>query len=94
MLNYKEQIHNYIISNRDEIVSNLKELVRIPSVSGESESNAPFGKACADVLEYTEKLLAKMDLKQSLTKMADIYFPIMAAEQKVLGFLLMQMLCR
>ncbi len=56
MLSYKKQIHNYIINNRNEIVSNLKELVRIPSVRGEAAPGEPFGKACAKVLEYTEKL--------------------------------------
>lgn len=56
MLSYKEQIHNYIINNKDEIVGILKELVKIPSVRGESVPGAPFGDDCAKVLEYAEKL--------------------------------------
>ena len=36
MLSYKEQIHSYIVHNKDEIVNILKELVKIPSVRGEA----------------------------------------------------------
>ena len=56
MLDYKKQIHDYILKNKVEIVEVFKEIVRIPSVRGEITPGAPFGKACADVLEYTEKL--------------------------------------
>ena len=56
MLNAKEEIHNYIREHKEEIVNTLKELVKIPSVRGEKAKGAPFGKACKDVLEYTEKL--------------------------------------
>ena len=56
MLDYKKLIHDYILKNKVEIVEVFKEIVRIPSVRGEITPGAPFGKACADVLEYTEKL--------------------------------------
>lgn len=56
MSDYKKQIHDYILKNKVEIVEVFKEIVRIPSVRGEITPGAPFGKACADVLEYTEKL--------------------------------------
>ena len=56
MNTYKGQIHDYIESHRNEIVSELKELIKIPSVRGEKEENAPFGKMCAKVLTYTQKL--------------------------------------
>lgn len=55
-MEYAEKIHNYVVKHRDEILKTLKELVKIPSVRGSAEPEAPFGKACADVLEYTEKL--------------------------------------
>lgn len=66
MLNYKKQIHDYILKNKDEIVEILKELVKIPSVRDEAEVGAPFGKACADVLEYTKKLYMKNGFKTEL----------------------------
>lgn len=68
MLDYKKQVHDYIIKNRDEIVEVLKELVKIPSVRGEAEENAPFGRACADVLEYTEKLYKNNGFETELDK--------------------------
>lgn len=48
----KYQIHNYVQSHRDEIINMLKELVKISSVQSAPEEGAPFGKACAEVLEY------------------------------------------
>ena len=53
---FKEQIHDYIQQHKGEIVDTLKELIRIPSVRGEAEDNAPFGKECARVLEFTQRL--------------------------------------
>ena len=55
-MEYAEKIHNYVVEQKDEILKNLKDLVKIPSVRGECEPEAPFGKACVDALEYTEKL--------------------------------------
>ena len=55
-MEYKEQIHNYVVEHKEEILKILKDLVKIPSVRGAAEPEAPFGKACADTLEYTEKL--------------------------------------
>ena len=85
MLNYKEQIHNYIISNRNDIVSNLKELVRIPSVRGEAEPDAPFGRACADVLEYTEKLFRENGFKTELDKNGGYLLSYYGSGTKSLG---------
>ncbi len=56
MNTYKDKIHNYIDMHKDEIISCLTELVKIPSVREEAEENAPFGRACADVLLHTQKL--------------------------------------
>ena len=53
---FKEQIHDYIQWHKTEIVDTLKELIRIPSVKGEAEENAPFGAECARVLEFTKNL--------------------------------------
>lgn len=55
-MDFKEQIHDYIQRHKGEIVETLKELIRIPSVRGEAEENAPFGKECARVLEFAQKL--------------------------------------
>ena len=52
----QEKIRNYIQQHKGEIVDTLKELIRIPSVRGEAEENAPFGEECARVLEFTQRL--------------------------------------
>ena len=52
----QEKIRNYIQQHKGEIVDTLKELIRIPPVRGEAEDNAPFGKECARVLEFTQRL--------------------------------------
>ena len=55
-MNLEKQIHDYIHQHKDEIVNTLNELIRIPSVRGNAEVNAPFGIECARVLEFTKKL--------------------------------------
>ena len=66
MFSYKDKIHEYIDLHKSEIVEMLKELVRIPSVIGEAEDGAPFGKGCARVLEYTKALYEKHGFKSDL----------------------------
>ena len=44
-MEYTEKIHDYVGEHKDEILKTLKELVKIPSVRGATELEAPFGKA-------------------------------------------------
>ena len=62
----QKQIHEYIHQRREEIVSTLKELIRIPSVRGESVPKAPFGSACAEVLSYVKQFYAQNGLETEL----------------------------
>lgn len=55
-MNIQNEIHEYIMSRKGEITETLKDLIKIPSVRGEAEKGAPFGKDCADVLEHIKKL--------------------------------------
>ena len=55
-MEFQEQIHDYIQEHKEEIVDLLKSLIKIPSVRGEAEENAPFGRECARVLKFTQKL--------------------------------------
>lgn len=52
----KKLIHEYVQSNREEIIGTLKELIEIPSVRAKAEEGAPFGNSCAEVLEHIERL--------------------------------------
>lgn len=65
-MQYKEQIHNYVQNHKEEIIETLKELIKIPSVRGEAEENAPFGKECAKALEFTENLYKENGFKTEL----------------------------
>lgn len=53
-MRYEEKIHNYVQSHKYEMINMLKNLVKIPSVQSEPEEGAPFGRACAEVLEYVK----------------------------------------
>lgn len=53
---YKSIIHSYIEEHRNEIINTLKDLIKIPSVRSTAKDNAPFGKECNRVLEYTRNL--------------------------------------
>lgn len=53
---YRPMIHTWLRSHRDEIVSTLMELCRIPSWRGEAEPGAPFGKACRQMQDAVENL--------------------------------------
>ncbi len=54
-MRYEEEIHNYVQSHKDEIINMLKELIKIPSVQSAPEEGAPFGRACAEVLEMSNR---------------------------------------
>ena len=65
-MKYKQEIHEYIESHKDEITEILKEIIKIPSVRGEAELGAPFGKACADALEHIKGLYEKNGFETEL----------------------------
>lgn len=58
MEHFRRQIQAYLQENRDAIVSECMELIRIPSVRDEALPGAPWGKACADVLEHTKTVFS------------------------------------
>lgn len=68
-MKFKEQIHDYIQRHKGEIVDTLKELITIPSVRGEAEEKTLFGKECARVLEFTQRLYESYTFETELTRM-------------------------
>lgn len=46
------EILNYLKEHTDDILKDLFELVRIPSVSDQTQENFPYGKNCADAVDY------------------------------------------
>ena len=57
-----EQLFSYIDSYAEEMISDLGRLIRIPSVRGEAEENAPFGKAPAEALDEMLKICGEAGL--------------------------------
>lgn len=47
----EQEIDRWTAEHQEEFLKDLEDLVSVPSVSGEREENAPFGKECARVLE-------------------------------------------
>lgn len=54
-----EKMRAYVASHKYGILSDLCTLVRIPSVMGEAEDGAPFGRKCSECLEAAVKLYEK-----------------------------------
>ena len=66
--NISEAIHGYIKDNRDNIVGQLKDLARIPSLAAEAKDSAMFGEGCAKAILHTEALFRKSGLKTHTQK--------------------------
>lgn len=84
-MKYAQEIHDYVQMHRKEIVETLKELIKIPSVRGESEENTPFGKECARVLEFTEKLYQDNGFETELDPNGGYLLSYFGEGQKTLG---------
>lgn len=65
-MKFREEIHSYIETNKNEIIETLKALIKIPSFKGETSENAPFGKECEKVLEFIQKLYEKNGFETEL----------------------------
>lgn len=58
-----EKIECYITNHKDEMLNELMELVRVPSIMGDRKPNAPFGEDCKKAIESVEELFQKHGLK-------------------------------
>lgn len=84
-MQYFEKIHNYVVEHKEEIVNTLKELVKIPSVRGAAAPDAPFGKECANALEYTEKLYSQNGFETELNKNDGYLLSFFGKGERTLG---------
>lgn len=60
-------VKDYMLSHSEEIVRDLFRLVRIPSVRGDAEEGAPFGRACRDALDEAVALFRENGFEASLS---------------------------
>ena len=58
-------IKKFIDDNKDNILNNICELIKIPSISDESsaENGMPFGRNCSDALNYILNLADSLGFK-------------------------------
>lgn len=63
--NMQTKIKEYIYSHKDEMLSVLSELIAIPSVRGEAEEDAPFGREPKRALDKMLELCAGMGFQTS-----------------------------
>lgn len=61
-MNTMDKIFSYIDSHADEMISDLRRLVRIPSVMGEASKGAPFGEMPARALEEMLEMCSEAGL--------------------------------
>jgi len=55
-----EKLERILNSHKDELLSSIKEVIKIPSVRGKAERNAPFGKEVNRALDYTLELAKEL----------------------------------
>lgn len=63
---YDIMLQEWIENNKERIIGNWIELCRIPSIKSEAEHGAPFGRSCADALEYAAKLFESENIDSEL----------------------------
>lgn len=65
---YREQIDRYFDLHKDEIVENIKRLVRIPSIARPdlAQEGAPFGPVCRQTVDEAGKIAAELGLKSRI----------------------------
>lgn len=61
-------IRKYFENHKAEIIEDIRKLVEIPSVRGESLEDAPFGKGCAEALEAVKKMYEESGFETELYK--------------------------
>lgn len=60
---YREILDQYIENHKEEMLEDLKCLIRINSIKGEAQEGKPFGEGPAAVLAEAERIISKYGLK-------------------------------
>lgn len=80
-----QKIDQYIEENREQMIRDLSELVRVPSVQSAAEKDAPFGKECKRILEETKKLYEKNGFSTSISSDGKYALSYLEREGKTIG---------
>ena len=82
---YDEKIAAWLAENRQVILDKWMELVRIPSVKGPAQPNAPFGRACAQALRTAAHNLEELGLQVKLNEEEGYAVAECGAGEKCIG---------
>lgn len=63
-----KKIDEYISTHKNEIVEDLLEIIKIPSVKDDPKPDAPFGEKCAEMLDRTVKLFEHNGFKTDINR--------------------------
>lgn len=80
-----EQIDNYISENKEGIINDLFDLIRIPSVQSESYIGAPYGKACKQMLEETVALYKRHGFESQISSDNNYVLSFFGEGEKTVG---------
>ncbi len=65
-MSYDTKIKEWIEEHRDEILEKWMRIASIPSIKGEAETDAPFGKACAEALRACSDMFSEYGFESGL----------------------------
>lgn len=82
---YQKQIHDYIWSHKDEMIAELSRLVAFPSVQQNVSEEYPFGKECAEVLDYVKDLYEKNGFATDIDHQGGYLLSYLGDGEKSLG---------
>ncbi len=63
---YDKEIREFLKVYQEELIENVCQLVRIPSVAGEKEGTHRYGVECAKALEFCMRLAKERDSMQKI----------------------------
>ena len=80
-----KQVDKYIEENKEGIIQDLLNLVRIPSVQSASEDNAPYGKACRQILDEAKKLYKRHGFDSEISADSKYVLAFLDGSGKTIG---------
>lgn len=81
----REQIHDYLQTHKNEIIEELKNLVKIPSEQGQAEEYSPFGKDCAHLLKEIQALYSANGFETELDERGGYLLSYYGQGEKSIG---------
>lgn len=85
--NIDRKVKQWLDEHRESLIQDWMALCRIPSVRGQAEPGAPFGKACAEALAASAKLYEKWGFETRLEREAGYAVSSLGEGNKTIGLI-------